>query len=212
MRGLGKRQWLLLEALERLEQPSAPGHHVHIRAVVREALEFKLRTEVGEPEEGIRAEKNWLQDNLSHSFASLESRGLVWRSAKLGSRSTVALTAAGRSALADRLRVVLDLAHAPVTSSLRPAWGRPRDEADPEMTNKVTIYRFDYWDGPHDCWQQSNVWGTAEAIAATKIGVIDSASGIEIDPKHLDARGMTGRGFDPRSVLLAGGFPNRMRP
>ena len=101
-RGLGKRQWLLLEALERLEQRSAPGHHVHIWAVVREASEFKLRTEVGELEEGIRAEKNWLQDNLSHSFASLESRGLICRTAMRGSRSPVALTAAGRSALADR--------------------------------------------------------------------------------------------------------------
>ena len=101
-RGLGKRQWLLLEALERLEQRSAPGHHFYIRAVLREALEFKLRTEVEEPDEGIRAEKNWLEDNPSHSFALLAKRGLICRSAKLGSRSPISLTAAGRSALADR--------------------------------------------------------------------------------------------------------------
>ena len=78
------------------------------------------------------------------------------------------------------------------------------------MSEKVTVYRFDYWDGPHDCWQQSNVWGTFDAIVSTRIGVVNRATGVEIDAKHLDDHGMTRRGFDPHFDLLGGGFPNRM--
>ena len=77
------------------------------------------------------------------------------------------------------------------------------------MSEKVTVYRFHYWDGRNDCWQRSNVWGTPEAIAATRIGVIDRACFVEIDAKHLDDRGMTQRGFDPHSTLVQDGGPQR---
>ena len=78
------------------------------------------------------------------------------------------------------------------------------------MTEKVTVYRFHFWDGPRDCWQRSNVWGTAEAITATKIGVIDQTSAIEIDAKHLNDRGMTQSSFNPESVLTGRGFQTRV--
>jgi hypothetical protein len=53
------------------------------------------------------------------------------------------------------------------------------------------------------------VSGTPAAIAATQIGMIDRASGVEIDAKRLDNRGMTRRGFDPHSTLVQDGGPQR---
>ena len=77
------------------------------------------------------------------------------------------------------------------------------------MSEKVTVYRFHAWDVGANAWRLSEVWGTQKAIDDTKVGVIDPASAIEIDAGHLDANGMTPRGFNPRSDLLSGGFPDR---
>jgi hypothetical protein len=47
-RGLGPRQWLVLEALERLEGRQRAGERFHVWAVLREAGYLKLMAESGE--------------------------------------------------------------------------------------------------------------------------------------------------------------------
>jgi hypothetical protein len=59
----------------------------------------------------------------------------------------------------------------------------------------VTVYQFILYDD--DEFRLSNRWATHEAIENTKIGVIQEHTGTLIDEDHLDANGMTARGFMP---------------
>ena len=80
------------------------------------------------------------------------------------------------------------------------------------MSERVTVYRFKFYDGISDEWRFSRRWGTWDGIVATKTGVVIRDSAVDIDEGYLVGDGMTERDFDPHSPYVPdGGFQKMVR-
>jgi hypothetical protein len=62
---------------------------------------------------------------------------------------------------------------------------------------EVMVYRFTVYDGWNDEIRLSSRWATHAAIENIKVGIILEHTGTLIDETHIDADGMTERGFMP---------------
>ncbi len=74
---------------------------------------------------------------------------------------------------------------------------------------KVTIFQFRYFDPNSGTYPTSRYWGTFDAIAATRIGIIARETAVEEDESLLDENGLSPRDFNPHSLLRGGNFPSR---
>jgi hypothetical protein len=63
--------------------------------------------------------------------------------------------------------------------------------------NQAKVYQFAIYDGWNDESRLSSRWATHGAIELIRVGIIQEHTGTLIDAGHLDANGMTERGFMP---------------
>jgi hypothetical protein len=59
------------------------------------------------------------------------------------------------------------------------------------------IYQFSVYDISNDETRKARRWGTKEAIARIRVGILLEETATEVDASVLDENGMTSRDFDP---------------